>query len=65
MRHPPSQVINSAVGETTSVYAAQCMHDLVANDTDLVLLEPSIADWEALDRPSDKGLRASLNNSVR
>ena len=58
-----------AVAGTTSAYMAQCLQDLVANDTDLVLVEPSMGDWEALDQPHnswrDKGIRKSLNNSIR
>ena len=58
-----------AVAGTTSAYMAQCLQDLVANDTDLVLVEPSVGDWEALDQPHDdwrdKGIRKSLNNSLR
>ena len=58
-----------AVAGTTSAYMAQCLQDLVANDTDLVIVEPSMGDWEALDQPHDswrdKGIRKSLNNSIR
>lgn len=58
-----------AVPGTTSAYTAQCLHDLVSNDTGLVLVEPSVGDWGALDQPHEQwreqGVRSPLNNSIR
>ena len=45
---------------------AQCLHNLVANGTDPILVEPSVGDWAALDLDrTDEGVRAPLNNSIR
>lgn len=51
---------------TTSVYMAQCLHNLISNGTDLILVEPSVGDWAALDLDrTDEGVRVPLNNSIR
>lgn len=61
------QLANSALAGVTSAYAAQCLPDLVAEDTDLVLIQPGLGDWAALSGPhgAEHGTRAGLNNSVR